>query len=171
MGKGGNVNSSESANTQFVDSRAKAEFKAAGWYKFLKKFSGENVAISQAFIETFDGEKVKIGSQTFNITETIIARETHTSATGDSWHKNNKTLLKVDANVYLKPEHEHIGWTPTIHISYFKPEWKHVITTFQHYIICEGRFFTVHKYQMRFLVHISGAKPMNLPFFLHRSLL
>ena len=121
MGIGGNVNHFEPANTRFVDICAKAESKAANWYQFLRKFSGDNVVIAKAFVDIFDGEKVRIGSQNFKIIEIIIAGATRTFAIGESWHMNNKTLLKADANVYLKPEHEHIGWTLTIHISYFKP--------------------------------------------------
>lgn len=93
MAKGGNMNRSEPANTHFFDHRAKAEFKVVGWYQFLRKLSGENLAMAQSFLETFDVEKFRIGSQTFKITKTIIVRETQTSAIGESWHKNNKTLL------------------------------------------------------------------------------
>lgn len=102
--------------------------------------------MAQAFAETSDGEKVRIRSQTFNINETIIAWPAQTSTIGESRHKNNKNLPKDYLNVYLKLEHEHIGWTPNIHISYFKPEWQHVITTVQCNITYEGRFSTIQKY-------------------------
>ena len=85
------------------------------------KFSGENVAVAQAFVESYNGEKVKLGSLTFKISETIIARATQLSSIGESWYKI-KTLFREDFNAYLKPEHENVDWTPTFHISYFKPE-------------------------------------------------
>ena len=143
MGKIGKENPSEPTNTRFVDHCAKAQFQAAGWYRFLKKFSGENVAVAQAFAESFNGEHVKLGSWTFEISKTIIARATQLSATGESWYKR-KTLFREDLNPYLKPEHENIDWTPTVHISYFKPERQGVITTVQRYITRESRLSIVH---------------------------
>ena len=55
MNKGGKVNHSKLTNTRFVDHCAKPQFQAAGWYQFLKKFSGETVAVAQTFAKTFDG--------------------------------------------------------------------------------------------------------------------
>ena len=78
------MNYSKLANTRFVDHRAKAEFIATFLYQFLRTILSENVAMAQAFSKTFDGEKVRIGSQTFKITETIIARATQTLATYES---------------------------------------------------------------------------------------
>ena len=76
MGKGGNFNRSKPENTILIDARAKPQFKSVDCYKFLQKFSGENVALAQAFSESFNGEKVKLGSKKFNIFEEIIARAT-----------------------------------------------------------------------------------------------
>ena len=76
MGKGGKVNRSEPANIRFFYHRAKPQFQAVGWYRFLKKFLGENVVVSHEFAKKFDGEKVKLRRKTFRITETIIARAT-----------------------------------------------------------------------------------------------
>ena len=135
----------------------------------LEEVFRRNIAVVQAFVESFNGEQFKLGSRTFKITETIIARAIRLSATSESSYKI-KTLLKADLNPYLKPDHENIDWTPTVHISYFRPEWQGVITTVQHYITCEGRLSTGHQYQIRFLSHISGSRPMNLPFFLYKYL-
>lgn len=169
MKKGGNVNRFKPENTRFVDAREKLQFKSVGWYKFLQKNSGENVALAQPFSEIFDGEKVKLGRKTFNISESIIAHATQTSAIGERWFKNK--MFPIEVSIYLKPEHVNVKWNPTTHISSFKSEWRHVITTVQKYITCKGRFSSVHHYQMIFLAHILGDKPMNLPYFLYKSLL
>ena len=161
MGKGGNVNRSEPENNRFFDARTKPQFKSVRWYNFLQKNSGENVALAQAFSESFDGEKVKLGSKNFKIFEAITACATQTFATGERWFK--KKTLPIEVSLYLKPEHVNVKWNLTAHISCFKAEWKHVITTVQCYITCEGRFSFVHHYQMRFLAYISGDKPMNFP--------
>ena len=86
------------------------------------------------------------------------------------WFKG-KPLFSKDLTSYLKSELVEVNGGPTVPLFYFKDEWQEVITTVQHYITCEGWFSTVHQYQMRFLAHLSGARLMNLPFFLHKSLL
>jgi hypothetical protein len=37
-------------------------------------------------------------------------------------------------------------------------------------IICEGRFSLVYIYHIRLLIHINGDYPLNLPYFLLKSL-
>ena len=118
MGKGGNINRSKPKNTKFVDARAKPQFKTVGWDKFLQKFSGENVALAQAFAESFDGEKVKLRSKTFKISEAIIAKATQTLVTGECWFK--KKTLQIEVSPFVKPEHVNAKWTPNVHISYFR---------------------------------------------------
>ena len=71
----------------------------------------------------------------------------------------NKTQ-PTEVSLYLKPEHVNVKWNPTAHI-----------TTVQKYITCEGRFSSIHHYQLRFLAHILGDRPMDLPYFLYKSLL
>ena len=83
MGKEGKVNRSKHANTRFLDAREKQKFKFVGWYKFVQKFYGENVALAQAFAKSFNGKKVRLGSKTFNISEDIIARETQPLTTSE----------------------------------------------------------------------------------------
>ena len=170
MGHSGKVNRLEPSDNQYVDQNAKKQFQAVGWYPFLRTFFGENFGVSKAFVESFDGAQVKIGSCTFAITEDVIAKATQLLAIGESQFKG-KSLFVDDVSNFLKPEHSNVDWSATIPISWFKLEWQGVINTLQHYITCEGRFSTVHMYLMRIVSHISGSKPMNLPFFLYKSLL
>lgn len=170
MGKSGKVNRSKPANVVLVNERVKQLFKTVGWHRFLSNFFGEKIAVAQAFVQSFDGKTVTVGSRTFEMTELVIARATQLSIDDETWFKG-KPLFFEDLTSYLKSEFLDVNWGPTIPLFYFKDEWQDVITTVQRYITCEGRFSTVHQYQMRILAHLSGAMPMNLPFFLHKSLL
>jgi len=170
MGKSGKVNMSEPANLVLVDERVKQLFKAAGWHRFLSKFFGENIVVAQAFAQSLDGKTVTVGSRTFEMTKLVIARATQLSIDGETWFKA-KPLFLEDLTSYLKSEVLYVNWGPTVPLFYFKDEWQDIITTVQLYITCEGWFSIVHQYQMRFLAQLSGARPMNFPFFLHKSLL
>ena len=79
------------------------------------------MALAQAFTESFDGKKVRLGSKKFILSEAIIARATQTSATGERWFKSKALLEEV--NSYLKPKYANMKWNSTAHISCFKFEW------------------------------------------------
>jgi hypothetical protein len=49
---------------------------AYGWDRFIKLFEGFNLKFSQAFAQTFDGGKAKIGDLQLEVTEDYIAEAT-----------------------------------------------------------------------------------------------
>jgi hypothetical protein len=40
----------------------------------------------------------------------------------------------------------------------------------QRFFTCGGRFTRVYQYHIRLLMHFTGRKPLNLPYYLYRSL-
>ena len=147
MGKSGKVNRSELANLVLVDEHVKQLFKTTDCHCFLSKFSRENITVAQAFVKSFDGKTVTVGSRTFEMTKLVIARATQLSLDGEMWFKG-KALFSKDLTSYVKSEFVDVNWGPNVPLFYFKDEWKEVITTVQHYITCEGWFSTVHQYQL-----------------------
>jgi hypothetical protein len=47
-----------------------------GWVRFIKLFEGFNLEVAQAFSQTFDGAKAKIGDLQLEVTEDSIAEAT-----------------------------------------------------------------------------------------------
>jgi hypothetical protein len=45
-----------------------------------------------------------------------------------------------------------------------------LLRVIQRYFTCEGRFDRVYQYHVRLLMHFTGKSPLNLPFYLYRSL-
>ena len=60
MGKGGTVNRLEPDSFEFCDWNACVWFKSVGSYEFIKKFSGENYAVSKTFSLSFNGVQVQV---------------------------------------------------------------------------------------------------------------
>jgi hypothetical protein len=54
------------------------DLKAHGWDVFLRKFEGYNLSVAQAFAQTFDGFRAKVGDVQLEITEDFISRATQT---------------------------------------------------------------------------------------------
>ena len=45
-----------------------------GWLEFLRKFSGFNMAVSKAFIESFDGVRAQVGDVEIKLFEKFISQ-------------------------------------------------------------------------------------------------
>ena len=48
--------------------------------------------------------------------------------------------------------------------------WKTPLEMIQNYVTCEGRCDRVLRCQLRFLMHLSGKKKMNFPYYLLKSI-
>lgn len=137
---------------------------------FLKKFSGENYGVSMAFAQSFDGQQARVGSLKFKVIEVFISEATSLPMAGEKWFKR-KTIRIGDFSKFLKPQYSMVDWKHGIPSSWFKEDHHHVLNLIQRFITCEGHFSITHLYQMRFLTHIIGDDPLNLPFYLYNSLI
>lgn len=71
----------------------------------------------------------------------------------------------------MKPEHRNPPWSVGFPKDFLMDEGNAVERTVRSYFTCEGRYATVHLYHMQFLAHIAGMKPLDLPYFLYKSLM
>ena len=55
-------------------------------------------------------------------------------------------------------------------VSYLEEEWQELFKGIQLYITSEGKYDKLMMYHFKLLDHFTGKTPLNLPFFLHKSL-
>jgi hypothetical protein len=53
---------------------------------------------------------------------------------------------------------------------YLQEPFRKLLRVIRKYFTCEGRFDRIHPHHIRLLMHFTGRRPLNLPFFLHQSL-
>ena len=104
MGKGGKVNKLEPKGPDFCNWNAGVWFRAAGWYNFVTKFSGENYGVSRTFSLSFNGVQVQLGYLRFEVTKQSIAEAHPLPQTGECWYKG-MALGATYLNLFLKTEH------------------------------------------------------------------
>jgi len=167
----GNARRLEPENHSPIESKVevRTKFRDAGWLDFIRKFSGHDIEISNQFILSFQNDAVRIKGLRFSVTETTIFEATGIPCTGDRWFKN-ASFSDINLNVFIKPEHQNPPWSTQFPWGLLLDKWNTVERYVRQYFTCEGRYTDVHLYHMRFLVHMVGLKPMNFPFFLHKSL-
>jgi hypothetical protein len=65
------------------------DLKSQGWDVFLKIFEGYNLQVAQAFAQTFDGCREKIGDTQLELTEGFVSEAIGLPSTGEKWFKNS----------------------------------------------------------------------------------
>jgi hypothetical protein len=71
---------------------------------------------------------------------------------------------------FLKPQYRKQKIGATIPREYVLEPYEKLLRVIQRYFTCEGRFDRVYQYHIRLLMHFTGKIPLNLPFYLYRSL-
>jgi hypothetical protein len=144
-------------------------FRDVGCYRFCEKLQGFHQGVAEAFTLTFDGAKAKVGTIEVQVDEAVVAVVTEMPRTGERWFKST-TIKDIEFRSYLKPEHKCITLKKDIPRSYLEEKWQRFLKAIQVYITCEGRYSRVMFYHFKLMNHFTGRCPLNLPFYLHKSL-
>ena len=104
----------------------------------------------------------------FKFSPRSISKATKIPYVGENWFKKSH-LDSEEYKPFLKPEHR--DSCPSIFpFSYLLTSYAPLMKIIMKYFTCEGRFSRVYAYHIRFLMHFTRAKLLNIPFFLHRSI-
>jgi hypothetical protein len=71
---------------------------------------------------------------------------------------------------YIKPEYRNRKIGANIPNEYRLEPFEKLLNIIQKYFTSEGRLDKVHQYHISIMMHFTGRSPLNLPFFLCRSL-
>jgi hypothetical protein len=144
-------------------------FRDAGWFEFLTTFQGYDEQVSMEFALNFDGHEVEIGKMLMLVTEQTIAKACRLVVGGERWWKKEHVVTEF-VNQFLLPDKQNPDWRRGIPRSWVRPEWHTALVVIHRYITCEGRFSLIYIYHIRILMHLNGDYPLNLPYFLLKSL-
>ena len=70
----------------------------------------------------------------------------------------------------MNPKRKNIIWKKSIPTTWLDENWQHLLKAILVYITCEGRYNRVMIYHFKLMNHFTGRSPLNLPFYLHKSL-
>ena len=89
----------------------------------MSKFTGENYGVARQFAESYDGNRVMIGSSNFLIDSAFISEATGLPLICKPWFKG-KTLVAIDYNLFLKNEYKDPDWKVGITTKWLRDEWR-----------------------------------------------
>jgi hypothetical protein len=146
-------------------------FSNAECIKFIERLqNGCHQSTEEAFAKTFDGNKDLVGSMEIRVDEAAISAATILPRTGQSLFKTTAPK-NLDFRAYLKEGYRHKAWKKGMLVSYLEEEWQELFKGIQLYITSKGRYDKLMMYHFKLLDHFTDKTPLNLPFFLHKSLL
>ena len=129
--------------------------RSVGWFYFFGSVSGYNVELTKYFSKNYwSNSSMNFQTLNFKVSEVTIIEATCLSIEGEWWFKNH--LFEIDLILYLFPGYEKLYWSKGIHLNNVKQEWRDVLSIVHGYIAYEGRFATVFRYHLRFLLHLNG---------------
>ena len=103
------------------------------------------------------------------VDETLIAEVIELLIIGEKWFKTSITK-NVELRSYLKPEHRDVVWNKSVPSTWLEERWQQLLEAILVYITCEGRYNRAMIYHFKLMNHFTGRIPLNLPFYLHKSL-
>ena len=110
-----------------------------------------------------------IGKEEFQVDETLIVGVAELPRTREKWFKT--TINKnVEFRSYLKPKHRDVVWKKSVPSTWLEERWQQLLKAILVYITCEDRYNRVMIYHFKLMNHFTGRSPLNLPFYLHKSL-
>jgi hypothetical protein len=171
IAKGGVVLRKELQDITYLEAHPEAceLFKNVGCYRFFQKLQGYHQGITEAFAKIFDGVKIQLGPVLMQIDEVSIETTTKIPGEGEKWFKTT-SVKEINFRPFLKKEHQNMKWQQEIPRSYLEDKWQELLKIIQVYITCEGRYGRTMIYHFRLLLHFTGKKPLNMPYYLLKIL-
>jgi hypothetical protein len=143
------------------------DLKIQGWDVFLKIFEGYNLQVAQAFAQTFDGCREKIGDTQLELIEGFVSEAIGLPSTGEKWFKNSR-IEGVPWSLFMTSRKINCC-EKGIPISLVKPRWHSLLLILKQFVTCEGRYRLIFLYHIHLLMHFIGFE-LSMPFYLLRSL-
>jgi hypothetical protein len=151
------------------DPTIRASFEQVGCMCFCERIQGYNVTLVEQFALNFTGVSATIAGITFRVTEETLSAAMEIPPRGEKWFKG----VPLDISCYMdfiKPECRNRKIGAGIPSQYLVEHFEKLMKIIRRYFTCEERFNRVYPYHLRLLMHFIGKNPLNLLFFLCRSL-
>jgi hypothetical protein len=151
------------------DPNVRSSFEEAGCMSFCKKIQGFNMKLVEQFVLSFNGLCAVILGNTLQVTEETLSVATKIPPHGERWSKG----MPLDVLCYeefIKSNCLNRKVEVGILSRYLQEPFRKLLRAIRKYFTCEGRFDIIHTHHIRLLMHFTGRRPLNLPFFLHQSL-
>jgi hypothetical protein len=134
-----------------------------------KKIQGYNVKLVEQFALRFNGFRTVIARITFQVTKETLSAMMEIPSRGERWYKG----MPLDVLCYkefIKTNCLNGKIKTGVPSQYLRKPFHKLLKVIRKYFTCERSSDRIHSHHIRLLMHFTGKRPLNLPFFLHQSL-
>jgi hypothetical protein len=100
----------------------------------------------------------------------LIAEVTEIPRIGELWFKSRRLEKEYWCQYMLKTEHRGDDLVKGVPRKWLLEEYDKLLFIIQRFFTCEGRYNCILKYHFKLLLHFTGKKEIDLPYFLFMSL-
>jgi hypothetical protein len=136
---------------------------------YCEKIQGYNVKLAEQFALRFNGFCAIIAGITFWVMEETLSAATEIPPCGERWSKG----MPLDILCYeefIKPNCLNGKIRAGVPSRYLREPFQKLLKVIRRYFTYERRSDRIYPHHIRLLMHFTGKRPLNLPFFLHQSL-
>ena len=124
--------------------------------------------ITRLLILNLQNKHSNFAGMNFEMSVGAVSEATDIPLVGEKWFKKGK-LDKYFFDPFIKTRYR--GGSKTIFpFSHLKHRYASLMLVIMKYFTCEGRYSRLYTYHVRLLMHFTGAKVLNLPYYLYRSI-
>ena len=144
-------------------------FKHVGCYDFCEQIQRvqHHSMLTRLFISKIHNNQVTIAGVTFTISNTIISTAIGIPNVGERLFKKSD-LENQHFDPFLKPRYKNEK-KRMFPFSYLLDRFSPMMKIIINYFTCEGRFSRLYTYHIRFLMHFTRVRMLNIPYYLFRS--
>jgi hypothetical protein len=145
-------------------------FKRMGCWRYYQKLEGHHMKVSIDFVKNYNGGKNKVGPLEFNMNMDMIVEATETPIIRELWFKTKKLEREYWCQDMLKPENQGANLVKGIPRNWLLEAYEKLFFIIQIFFTCEGRYIRVLQYHFKMLLHFTGKREIDLPYFLFMRL-
>lgn len=128
-----------------------------------------NPELTRLLILNLKNKHVDLAGVNFEISARSISEATGILSVGEKWFKNGK--LEMDLfDPFIKRRYRE-GNIIVFPFSHLKHRYAPLMLAIMKYFTYEGRYSRVYTYHLRLLIHFTGVKALDLPYYLYRSIM
>jgi hypothetical protein len=136
---------------------------------YCAKIQGYSVKLVEHFALRFNEFHETVVGITFQVTEETLSAMTEIPPHGERSSKG----IPLDVLCYeefIKTNCMNEKIRAGVPSWYIQETFQKLLKVIRRYFTCERRYDRIYAHHIRMLMHFTGKRPLNLPFFLHRSL-
>ena len=124
--------------------------------------------LARLFVTHLHNNEVTLAGITFTISPAIISEATGIPDVGEKWNKG-QDIDREYYEPYIEARYKE-KMKRVFPFKFLEDRFVPLMKIIIKYFTCEGRFYQLYAYHIRLLMHFTGVRMMNIPYFMFKNI-